>query len=104
MVAVFSGKVAARIVSSGLAFNGLKPPMLKVTPPSSSLNSSGVLVSCPLSPPYRNLNVLVIDFHSTKPYLLTGFWISSFVFSSFYDCFLVQLCFSLCSTRLVEEL
>jgi hypothetical protein len=38
--------------------------MLKATPPSSSLNSSAVLVSCPLSPLFRILNVLVL---TTKP-------------------------------------
>lgn len=91
MVAVCSGKVAARIASSGHVFNGLKPPMLKVTPQSSLLNSSAEPVSCPLSPLYRNLNVLVIF---TKPDLNR--------FLNLIRHFLII--FSICSAALFQSL
>ncbi|CAH8326725.1 unnamed protein product [Eruca vesicaria subsp. sativa] len=58
MDVVFSGKVAARVASSVPVSSGSNPPKLKATPPSSSLNSSAVPVSCHSSPPYRNLSAL----------------------------------------------
>jgi len=113
----FFEKVAVKHASFVLAFNGSNPPSHKATPPSSSLNSLVVLVSCLSSPPYLNSNVLVqllfitilsisiriynITIRLQTLRIYTTF--NVFDFKLIFMFWFVQLCFSRCCLKRVGE-